>query len=271
MGRLKVACEKAKRDLSSAIQTLISIDCLYDGIDFSMKFSRAKFEELNASFFIKCIEHVESCLKDGNMQKHDVDDIVLVGVSTRIPKVQQMLKKFFDPKLRCKSIKADEAVAYGAAMLAAKLSGIGNQVVKDLILLDVTPLSLGTRVKKQDMDVIIPRNTPIPTMKEKIYVTANDDQESITVDVYQGECRKVKDNIFLDEFDLHGIPPAPARKQEMKVCFSIDANGILEVLAELESTGKKRSTVIDGSGNVSKEDIEKMLKKIELFRIADLN
>ncbi|MFS7927881.1 putative Heat shock protein 70 family [Helianthus anomalus] len=213
---------KAKRDLSSAIQTLISIDCLYDGIDFSLKFTRAKFEELNASFFIKCIEYVESCLKDGNMQKHDVDDTILVGGSTRIPK----------------SIKADEVVAYSAAVFAANLSGIGNQVVKDLILLDVTPLSLSTRVQEGYMDVIIPRNTPIPTMKEKIYVTTNDKQESITVDVYQGECHKVKDNIFLDEFDLHGIPPAPAWKQKLKVCFSIDVNGILEVLAESESEPK---------------------------------
>ncbi|KAJ0716255.1 putative Heat shock protein 70 family [Helianthus annuus] len=264
MGRLKVACEKAKRDLSSTTQTSISIDCLYDGTDFTMKFTRAKFEELNAGFFIKCIEHVESCLRDGNMQKHDIDDIVLVGGSTRIPKVQQMLRDFFDSKLLCKSIKADEAVAYGAAVLAANLSGIGNQVVKDLILLDVTPLSLGTRVNDEDMDVIIPRNTPIPTMKEKIYVPLKDNQESIIVDVYQGECRNVKDNIFLDEFELHGVPPAPAGKQQIKVCYSIDYNGILEVLAELESTGKKISIVIDGSGNVSKDDIEKMLQKIEL-------
>ncbi|MFS7927887.1 putative Heat shock protein 70 family [Helianthus anomalus] len=178
--------DKAKRDLSSAIQTLISIDCLYDGIDFSLKFTRAKFEELSASFFIKCIEYVESCLKDGNMQKHDVDDTILVGGSTRIPKVQQMLRDFFDSKLLCKSIKADEVVAYGAAVLAANLSGNGNQVVKDLILLDVTPLSLSTRVQEGYMDVIIPRNTPIPTMKEKIYVTTNDNQESITVDVISG-------------------------------------------------------------------------------------
>ncbi|KAM0004291.1 putative Heat shock protein 70 family [Helianthus debilis subsp. tardiflorus] len=265
MGRLKVACEKAKRDLSSAIQTLISIDCLYDGTDFSMKFTRAKFEELNADVFCKCIEHVDNCLRDADMQKCNVDDIVLVGGSTRIPKIQQMLREFFDNKPLCKSIKADEAVAYGAAVLAANLSGNGNRAMKDLILLDVTPLSLGTSVgKERYMDVIIPRNTPIPTMKEETYVTVFDDQASLTVDVYQGECGRVKDNIFLDKFVLHGVPPGPAGDQKMKVCFSIDANGILEVIAELLSTGNKRSMVIAGSGNVSKDDIQKMLEKIEL-------
>ncbi|MFS8016736.1 putative Heat shock protein 70 family [Helianthus anomalus] len=199
------------------------------------------------------------------MQKYDVDDIVLVGGSTRIPKVQQMLKEFFDGKPLCKSIKADEAVACGAAVLAAKLSGKGNRAVKDLILLDVTPLSLGTSVTAHHyMSVIIPRNTPIPTMNEETYVTSVDNQESVVVNVYQGECGKVKDNIFLDEFELCGIPPAPAGKQKIKVCFSIDDNGILEVLAELVSTGSKKSLLIAGSGNVSKDDIETMLKKIEL-------
>ncbi|KAM0007336.1 putative Heat shock protein 70 family [Helianthus debilis subsp. tardiflorus] len=264
MGRLKVACEKAKRDLSSTAETSIDIDCLCDGVDFSMKVTRAKFEDLNARFFMKCIEHVENCLRDGNMHKNNVDDIVLVGGSTRIPKVQQMLGEFFDWKPLCKSINADEAVAYGAAVLAANLSGNGNKVVKDLILLDVTPLSLGIRTGGAYMSVIIPRNTPIPTMKEDIFETMDDNQVSASVRVYQGECGETKDNIFLDEFTLHGIPPGPKGKEKMKVCFSIDANGILDVSAELVSTGNKRSIVIAGSGNVSKDDIEKMLKKVEL-------
>ncbi|KAK9055302.1 hypothetical protein SSX86_026384 [Deinandra increscens subsp. villosa] len=264
MGRLKVECEKAKRDLSSTFEASIDIDCLYDGTDFSTKVTRAKFEELNLGFFNKCIEHVKSCLRDGNMEKDNVDDIVLVGGSTRIPKVQQMLREFFDGKTLCKSIKADEAVAYGAALLAANLSGSKNKVVKDLRLLDVTPLSLGTSVNTRFMSVIIPKNTPIPTIKKHTYVTAYDNQKSILIDVYQGECDKVKDNIFLDDFDLHDIPPAPGGKQKVKVSFSIDVNGILEVLAELKSTGNKRSMVIAGSGNVSKDDIEKMLRKIEL-------
>ncbi|KAI3762277.1 hypothetical protein L1987_52702 [Smallanthus sonchifolius] len=264
MGRLKVACEKAKRDLSSTTQTSIVIDCLYDGTDFSMKITRAKFEALNCVFFKKCIEHVENCLKDGNMHKYNVDDIVLVGGSTRIPKIQQMLEEFFDGKSLCKSINVDEAVAYGAAVLAANLSGNGNKSVKDMVLLDVTPLSLGVELRGRYMGVLIPRNTPIPTMKEHVYVTLDDNQVSIRVSVYQGECGETEGNIFLDEFTLHGVPPAPAGKEKMKVWFSIDANGILDVSAELLSTGNKRSIVIAGSGNVSKDDIEKMLKKVEL-------
>ncbi|MFS7961716.1 putative Heat shock protein 70 family [Helianthus anomalus] len=264
MGRLKVVCEKAKRDLSSTAETSIDIDCLCDGTDFSMKITRAKFEDLNAGFFKKCIEHVENCLKDGNMHKNNVDDIVLVGGSTRIPKVQQMLGEFFDSKTLCKSINADEAVAYGAAVLAANLSGNGNKAVKDLILLDVTPLSLGIETEENRlMSVIIPRNTPIPTMKEKIYSTLYDNQVALAVDVYQGECGETKDNIFLDKFTLYGVPPGPRGKEKMKVCFSIDANGILDVSAELVSTGNKRSIVIAGSGNVSKDDIDKMLKKVK--------
>ncbi|XP_076919360.1 heat shock 70 kDa protein 3-like [Bidens hawaiensis] len=264
MGRLKVACEKAKRDLSSTAETSIDIDCLYDGTDFSMKVTRAKFEALNASFFEKCNEHVENCLRDGNMHKNNVDDIVLVGGSTRIPKIQQMLGEFFDWKTLCKSINADEAVAYGAAVLAANLSGNGNKAVKDLILLDVTPLSLGISLEGGYMSVLIPRNTPIPTLKEGSYTTSVDDQEVILISVYQGECKEGKDNIFLDEFCLHGIPPTPAGKEESKVSFSIDANGILDVSAELVSTGNKRSIVIAGSGNVSKDYIEKMLRKVDL-------
>ncbi|KAD6796601.1 hypothetical protein E3N88_07497 [Mikania micrantha] len=264
MGRLKVACEKAKRDLSSTTQTSIVVDCLSDGTDFSMKFTRAKFEELNAGLFKKCIEHVENCLKDGNMHKNNVDDIVLVGGSTRIPKVQQMLSEFFDLKPLSMSINADEAVAYGAAVLAANLSGSDIESVRDLVLLDVTPLSLGICTEGRYMSVIIPRNSLIPIAKERNYVTAIDNQDSMEVDVYQGEFDEVKDNIFLDKFTLYGVPPAPAGKQKMMVCFSIDANGILDVSAELLSNGNKRSMVIAGSGNVSKDDIEKMLKKIEV-------
>ncbi|MFS8016633.1 putative Heat shock protein 70 family [Helianthus anomalus] len=269
MGRLKVACEKAKRELSSTFEASIDIDCLYDGIDFSLKITRAKFEKLNDGFFKKCIERVENCLRDGNMQKDNVDDIVLVGGSTRIPKVQQMLMEFFDWKPLCKSIKADEAVANGAAVLAANLCGIGNKVVKDLALLDVTPLSLGTSVyyehlKEGYMSAIIPRNTPIPTIMEKVYCTLVDNQASMPVDVYQGEYAKVKDNIFLDEFIIRDVPPAPKGDEKIKVRFSIDANGILDVSAELLSTGNKTNMVIAGSGNLSKDDIENMLKKVEL-------
>ncbi|KAL8246075.1 hypothetical protein R6Q59_007291 [Mikania micrantha] len=185
MMRLKIACEKAKRDLSSTIQTPIEIDFVYEGIDFSTKFSRAKFEDINAGFFKMCIKHVENCL---NMDKKDVDDLVIVGGSTRIPKVQQMLMEFFDGKLLCKSINADEAVAYGAAVLAANLSGRHeNKRVHDLVLSDVTPLSLGIEVKEIDMSVVIPRNTPIPTIKKGVYCTSKDNQVSVAFNVYQGE------------------------------------------------------------------------------------
>ncbi|GJS15998.1 heat shock cognate 70 kDa protein [Tanacetum coccineum] len=212
MMRLKVACEKAKRDLSSTTITLIEIDSLYEGIDFSMKITRAKFEELNSYFFNKCIEHVESCLRDGNMNKIDVDDVVIVGGSTRIPKVQQMLMEFFGGKALCKSINTDEAVAYGAAVLAANLSGLGNKKVKDLILLDVTPLSFGIRVRGDIMSV--------------------------------GESKDTNENSMLGSFVIHGIPAAPEGQQFVKACFKIDANGIVNVSAEVMSTGNKTSITI---------------------------
>ncbi|KAI3796962.1 hypothetical protein L1987_39649 [Smallanthus sonchifolius] len=263
MMRLKIACEKAKRDLSATTQTPIEIDCLYEGIDLSMKFSRAKFEEINDGFFKMCIKHVENCLRDGNMQKKDVDDVVIVGGSTRIPKVQEMLMEFFDGKPLCKSVNADEAVAYGAAVLAANLSGYGNKKVQDFVLLDVTPLSLGIKVYEDpDMSVVIPRNTPIPTIKERLYHTSLDNQVSVRFNVYQGEGKYTKENIFLDTFTLHGVPAAPKGKEKLKVCFNMDENGILNVSAEVISTGNKRSITIVKTGDISKADI-KMVKKIK--------
>ncbi|XP_076892597.1 heat shock cognate 70 kDa protein-like [Bidens hawaiensis] len=260
--RLKIACEKAKRDLSSTTQTPIEIDCLYEGTDFITKFSRAKFEEINAVFFKMCIKHVENCLRDGNMHRRDVHEVVVVGGSTRIPKPQQMLTEYFDGRPLCKSIHADEAVAYGAAVLAANLGGYGNKSVRDLVLLDVTPLSLGINTvneynKKGDtMSVVIPRNTPIPTMKERVYTTRFDNQVSVKCDVYQGEGKYVKENIFLDTFTLHGIPAAPKGVEKLKVCFEMDANGILSVSEEVVSTGNKRSITIATSGDLSNEKVK---------------
>ncbi|KAD1774779.1 hypothetical protein E3N88_42310 [Mikania micrantha] len=209
MTRLKTACEKAKR-------------------------------EINVSFFNTCIEHVENCLRDGNMHKKDVDEVVLVGGSTRIPKVQQMLMEFFDGKPLCKRLNADEAVAYGAAVLAANLSGHENKKVQDLVLFDVTPLSLGIRVEEDiDMSVVIPRNTPIPTIKKGVYRTSEDNQVSVSFKVYQGESKHTKDNIFLDNLTFVGVPAAPKGEQKFNVCFNIDDNGILIVSAVLISTGTK--------------------------------
>lgn len=251
MVKLKVACERAKRDLSSTTLTSIEIDSLHEGIDFCMKFTRAKFEELNAAFFKMCIKHVENCLRNGNMHTKDVDDVVIVGGSTRIPKVQQMLMEFFDSKPLCKSINADEAVAYGAAVMAAKLGGNGNESVRGLILEDVTPLSLGISIKYEHvMSVVIPRNTPIPTIKEGTYHTLLNNQVKMNIDIYQGESKKAKENIFLGSFVLHGIPPAPAREQKVKVCFNIDADGILNVSAEVKSTGNTKSIRIEKWNNV---------------------
>ncbi|GKC52576.1 heat shock cognate 70 kDa protein-like protein [Tanacetum coccineum] len=236
MIRLKVACEKAKRDLSSTTITSIKIDSLNKGIDFSMKITRAKFEELNSDFFNKCIEHVESCLRDGNINKIDVDDVVIVGGSTRIPKIQQMLMEFFGGKALCKSINADEAVAYGAALFAANLSSHGNKKVKDLILLDVTPLSLGIKVLGDIMRVMIRKNTRIPAMMECVLETSVDNHTSATIDVCAGESKDANENTMLGSLILHDIPPAPKGQQKVKVCFKIDASGILSVSGEVIST-----------------------------------
>ncbi|GKA75079.1 heat shock cognate 70 kDa protein-like protein [Tanacetum coccineum] len=240
------------RDLSSATQTSIEndIESLHQGMDFLIKFSRAKFEELNDGFFRKCLKHVDNCLKDGNMNKNKVDDVVIVGGSTRIPKIQQMLTDFFNGKTLCKSINADEAVAYGAAVLAANLNGNGSKNVQDMVLSDVTPLSLGVEVREVEMGVVIPRNTPIPTIMRRLFCTLYDNQVFIPVNVYQGENNKTKDNIFLDSFKLEGVPPAPAGAQMVNVSFSIDSNGILNVSAELICNGNKRSITIDQSRNV---------------------
>nr|XP_043632974.1 heat shock cognate 70 kDa protein-like [Erigeron canadensis] len=257
MMRLKIACEKAKRDLSSTPQTPIEIDCLYEGTDFTTKFSRAKFEELNAGFFSMCIKHVENCLRDGKVRKKDVDDVVIVGGSTRIPKVQKMLTEFFNGKPLCRSINADEAVAYGAAVLAANLSGNGNVKVQDLVLSDVTPHSLGIWVRTIDMinlvSVLIPRNTPTPCIKTNVFTTICDNQTSVNISVYEGEGRTINENIFLDKFILSGIPPAPAYQEKIKVCFNLDANGILFVSAESISSGSNNSIRIERSGRSRKE------------------
>nr|KAJ0184732.1 hypothetical protein LSAT_V11C900469840 [Lactuca sativa] len=268
--RLRCACEKAKRILSCNTQTSIDLDCLHEGIDFCMKFSRAKFEELNMGSFNKCIETVEACLRDAKMKKSCVHEVILVGGSSRIPKIQSMLQQLFDMKVLSKSTNPDEAVAYGAAIMADKLSSNSNKSFKDLLLLDVNPLSLGVEIKGELFSVVIPRNTPIPTKKSKTYVTCNDNQSAACTKVYQGERAKSTDNHFLGKFTISGIPPAPKEAIEITECFEIDANGILTVTSQILSTGKtEKLTVVNENGRLSKEEIEKMIEDADKYKQED--
>ncbi|XP_073128283.1 heat shock cognate 70 kDa protein-like [Henckelia pumila] len=268
--RLRIACERAKRILSFMAHTTIGIDSLYDGIDFNSKITRAKFEELNMDLFEECIGHVEKCLNDAKMDKNCIDDVVIVGGSTRIPKVQQLLQDFFNGKELCKSIHPDEAVAYGAAVQAAILTGRGNHEIQDLVLWDVTPLSLGICVNDDEMSVIVPRNTTIPTTKENEFSTHDDDQTSVKIKVYEGERPRTSDNLLLGTFVLSGIPPAPRGVPKVFVSFHIDADGILNVSAEDKTTGKKNSiTISNVKGMLSKGEIERMLKEAERFKSED--
>ncbi|AES98302.1 putative Heat shock protein 70 family [Medicago truncatula] len=266
--RLRTACKRAKRTLSFAVVATIEVDSLFEGIDFFSSITRAKFEEINMDLFNECLKTVERCLTDANMDKRAVHDVVLVGGSSRIPKVQQLLQEFFGGKELCKSINPDEAVAYGAAVQAALLSE-GFKKVPKLVLQDVTPLSLGIQVIGDIMSVIIPRNTSIPTKITKGFITDYDNQVCVGIYVYEGERAKASDNNLLGSFDLNGLPIAP-RGHPVKVCFTINENGILVVSAYEKSTGiMKEIAITNSKERLSSQEIKEMIREAEDYRFKD--